>query len=232
MEHVLHKKSINNRVHSKYGTYIFGQYNQPAFIKHLDGRKYKGMHAHLAGNDRDLFYSYLNMAKVYFEYGSGGSTFQASIRNNITKIYTVESDLLWHSKSQDLIKNKNHISFIYNEMDVRPRTWGNPGPMSTKDQWINYSNQLTIVDNPEKIDLILIDGRFRVACCLKCFNIINENCIIVFDDFMNRSYYQIILKFYNIIKHTSSRRMVILKKRLDVNVVPDDLIKKYELIKD
>ena len=26
-----------------------------------------------------MFYKYLNRAKIYFEYGSGGSTYQASI---------------------------------------------------------------------------------------------------------------------------------------------------------
>ena len=30
--------------------------------------------------------------KIYFEYGFGGSTYQASTRDNIIKIYSVESD--------------------------------------------------------------------------------------------------------------------------------------------
>jgi hypothetical protein len=67
-----------------------------------------------------MFYNFLNNASVYFEYGSGGSTYQASIRDNINKIYSVESDTHW----QDLLKikiNKNNINFIFNEMDTRPR---------------------------------------------------------------------------------------------------------------
>ena len=37
-----------------------------------------------------MFYKYLNNTSVYFEYGSGGSTYQASTRKNIKKIYSVE----------------------------------------------------------------------------------------------------------------------------------------------
>ena len=36
----------------------------------------------------------------------------------------------------------------------------------------------------DSIDLVFIDGRFRVACCLKCYDIINDNCLIGFDDFL------------------------------------------------
>tara|TARA_B100001121_G_scaffold191395_1_gene167185 strand:+ start:1055 stop:1195 length:141 start_codon:yes stop_codon:yes gene_type:complete len=43
------------------------------------------MEPHMSENDTKIFYKYLNNANYYFEYGSGGSTYQASIRNNIKK---------------------------------------------------------------------------------------------------------------------------------------------------
>ena len=52
----------------------------------------------LTKNDKLIFYKFLDKATVYFEFGSGGSTYQANIRNNITKIYTVESDREWLNK--------------------------------------------------------------------------------------------------------------------------------------
>ena len=39
-----------------------------------------------------MFYQYLYRETVYFEYWSGGSTYQANLRPNVQKIYTVESD--------------------------------------------------------------------------------------------------------------------------------------------
>ena len=56
------------------------------------------MEPHFLTNDKIMFYKYIDKSNVYFEYGSGGSTYQASIRSNISKIYSVESDKTWFNK--------------------------------------------------------------------------------------------------------------------------------------
>jgi len=99
------------------------------------------MEPHLEKNDKGMFYRYLKNINVYFEYGSGGSTYQASILNK-KKIYSVESDIQWQNKLKQTITNPN-INYIYNEMDTKPDTWGNPGKNATNIQKINYSNQIT-----------------------------------------------------------------------------------------
>jgi hypothetical protein len=71
-----------------------------------------------------------------------------------------------------------------------------------------------------------------VACCLKCFDIINSDCFIAFDDFLNRIEYHIVLNFYNIIERTIDNRMVILQKKKGIDFIPEELIEKYELIAD
>ena len=190
------------------------------------------MEPFLSNNDKKLFYKYLDNINVYFEYGSGGSTYQASIRKNIKTIYSVESDIIWQKKLNQSIKNPN-INYIYNEMDTRPNTWGNPGKNATNIQKINYSNHITKLSKEEQdnIDLVLIDGRFRVACCLKCYDIIKDNCLIAFDDFLNRPQYHIVLEYFDIIEKTQDNRMVILKKKKNVDI-PKELIEKYELNQD
>ena len=187
------------------------------------------MRPHLKENDEIMFYKYLDKANVYFEFGSGGSTYQASIRNNIKSIYSVESDIEWYNKIKNMIPTCN---IIYNEMNCKQNTWGTPGVNSTKEQWINYSNQIVKLDKSisNTIDFILIDGRFRVACCLKCYNVINDDCLIAFDDFLSRPKYKIILDYYDIINKTSDDNMVILKKKKHL-FISDKLIKIYELIK-
>ena len=184
----------------------------------------------LAKNDKEMFYGYLKNTEVYFEYGSGGSTYQASIVNNIKKIYSVESDILWQKKLKQIITNPN-ISYIYNEMDTKPNTWGNPGENATNIQKINYSNHLRKLSKEEQdsIDLVFIDGRFRVACCLKCYDIIKDTCLIAFDDFLLRPYYHIVLEYFDVIEKTTDDRMVILKKKKNVDI-PKEIIEKYELI--
>lgn len=190
------------------------------------------MEPSLATKDKKMFYRYLENINIYFEYGGGGSTYQASIRKNIKNIYSVESDMVWQKKLKQVIKNPN-IKYIYNEMDTQPNTWGGPGKNATNIQKINYSNQITKLSKEEQdsIDLVLIDGRFRVACCLKCYDIIKDNCLIAFDDFLNRPQYHIVLEYFDIIEKTQDNRMVILKKKKNVNI-PKELIEKYELIRD
>jgi hypothetical protein len=190
------------------------------------------MEPHMATNDKLMFYKYLDKSTIYFEYGSGGSTHQASIRNNIVKIYSVESDNKWYENIKQIV-NSDKLTYFYNEMDTLHESWGYPGPNSTFKQHIKYSNYITTLSDLEQrsIDLILIDGRFRVACCLKCFDIINMECLIAFDDFLNRPKYHIVLDYYDIVDKTIDNRMVIMRKKSQESV-PMDLIKEYEIIPD
>ena len=258
-------------------------------------------------NDKKMFYKYLKNTNVYFEYGSGGTTYQAGILNNIKKIYSVESDIQWQDKlkkalnpsdptsdnkysvlgvwrdadetqlktayrklaikyhpdknpdnihagdnfkaisdAYNLLKdpqhrtkydndNKDkysHINFIHSELDTQPNTWGNPGKNCTNIQKINYSNQIRNLSQEEQndIDLVLIDGRFRCACCMKCYDIIKDDCFIAFGHFFTRPHYHVVLNFFDIVEKTKDNGMVILKKKKNKNI-PKKLIEKYELIK-
>lgn len=187
----------------------------------------------LSENDMKMFYRYLDNSTIYFEYGSGGSTYQASLRQNIKKIYTVESDKTWIEQLKNLIKDDSKITYIFNEMGTKPNTWGYPSKSCNESNLISYSQCIFNLNLEEikKIDLIMIDGRFRVACCLKFFNIINDNCYIIFDDFIIRKKYHIILNYYDIVEKTEDKRMVVLRKKMNVSI-PPELIKKYELIPD
>jgi hypothetical protein len=110
---------------------------------------------------------------------------------------------------------------------------GYPCGRCLKTDLINYSEHMRnlSIEERSKIDLVMIDGRFRVACCLKCFDVINDDCYIIFDDFLNRKNYRVILDYYDIIEKTEDKRMVVLRKKKNISI-PDELIKKYELIPD
>ena len=191
------------------------------------------MEPHLAEKDQKLFYKYLDKATHYFEYGSGGSTYQASMRDNIQTIYAVESDLQWYNKLIKQFEGQSHITIKYCEMKAQPNNWGRPGPGSTLKQWINYHDTIRTIDKDlaEKIDLMMIDGRFRVACCLKAFNVIKDDCLIIFDDFLDRKYYHVVLDFYDIIDQTEDQRMVVLRKKKAIKTKPSEkMIQRYEKI--
>ena len=52
-------------------------------------------------------------------------------------------------------------------------------------------------------NLILIDGRFRVACCINLYFLLKKykkNPIIILDDFEKRKHYQVLKKIFYINK--------------------------------
>jgi hypothetical protein len=191
---------------------------------------------HFSRIDTDMYYDYLRRANIYFEFGSGGSTYQAVKMSNITAVYSVESDIDWYTNVNKTVTNMNvtnkKINFKLVDLKCAPNNWGNPGVNSKEEDWIKYSNSLCDLSKEEssQVDLILIDGRFRVACCLKCFDTMNDNCLIIFDDFLNRPQYHIVLKFFDIVNKTKDKRMVILKKKKTTLAPSIELIRQYEMI--
>ena len=189
--------------------------------------------------EKKLFYKYLDKSIYYFEFGSGGSTYQALIRDNIKSIYSIENHEPYYKNLLDQLKKENKlnlkkINYILVKMDTKPNTTGHPSKKSKFKDWVKYSRYLKELDSSitNKIDLILIDGRFRAACLLNSFSSINMNTIIIFDDFYGTSpprekYYGIVLNYFDIIEKKG--RMVVLKKK---EVIPPskEIINEYEKI--
>lgn len=190
----------------------------------------------LKKNDLKLFSEYLdklNNDDIYFEFGSGGSTYHACMRENINTVISVESDPEWFERVSKSIPFKHKLEYKYIDINNKPCTWGRPGSGATYLQQKAYSDSILHVDEHKRknIRMILIDGRYRVACCLKCFDVIDENCVVLFDDFLPRKQYYDVLKFYNIDKQTSDNNMVLMKKK--PNTTMDyDTIRAYECVAD
>ena len=58
-----------------------------------------------------MFYKYLN--NQAFISNMDHSTYQASTRKNIKKIYSVESDVTWQNKLKHLLTTDNKDNFCY-----------------------------------------------------------------------------------------------------------------------
>lgn len=184
------------------------------------------MEPHIAPNDLKMFYTYLDKATIYFEFGSGGSTYQACKRANLQRIICVESDLAWIDKIKAFIGVDDRLTYLHIDIKARGTLWGRPGPGSTLDDWKKYSEAICDYKGLN-IDFVLIDGRFRVACCLKCFGTLDDNALIAFDDFLDRPSYHVVLNYFEVIEKTADKRMVILKKR-HTSPPSLELIEKYE----
>lgn len=157
----------------------------------------------------------MNPKNVYFEFGSGGSTNIASYYK--VKTYSVESDIKWHEKLKT-----NGITAIYITIDLNVSSSGYPGNNTNINDWKKYIQSYKKEYNA---DIILIDGRFRVACALDIFSKIRNDTIIIIHDYGYRNQYHIIEKFYIKIKEWDS--LAVFVKNPNIISIPLHLYNYY-----
>ncbi|MCI0598423.1 MAG: hypothetical protein L0Y60_02700, partial [Beijerinckiaceae bacterium] len=115
------------------------------------------------------FAEQLNKCRTYLEYGTGGSTVQAARMGK--QFCAVESDAIF----LDAVRNK--IGKLQNNQHLIAIDIGITGsfgvPIFTKPtksrltSWRKYPNApWALFDREKHPDLMLVDGRFRVACAL------------------------------------------------------------------
>ena len=160
------------------------------------------------------FLSFMKPNLTYFEFGSGGSTNVASYYK--LKVYSVESDVLWHNKLK-----KNKINATYITIDLKTKFWGFPGKDTTVKDWKRY---FQAYKSKYKADIIFIDGRFRVICGLDIFPKIRNDTLVLVHDY-NRNIYHILEKYY--IKVRKWGNLCAFFKNPNITIIPRNVYNKY-----
>ena len=146
----------------------------------------------LFNGDNLLFKSLAKKASIYGEYGCGHSTIWIS-NNTQIKIISVDSSKIWIEKIKGIVKEQQEIMFQWIDCGELEE-WGRPKTYEKRENFQNYIN--AIWQYPSfKPDLILIDGRFRVACLLASLLNSNPGTKIIFDDYFDRPHYHVVEEF-------------------------------------
>tara|TARA_Y100001958_G_C21153987_1_gene489453 strand:+ start:166 stop:801 length:636 start_codon:yes stop_codon:yes gene_type:complete len=170
-----------------------------------------------------FFLEKLKRSRYYFEYGSGSSTL---IANKFKKKFlSIELDKLYYDIIKKKINKKGKIKFI----NIGPVGEFSYPLVKLKGRIKKY---VECIDEEFKKntypDLILVDGRFRVACCLNLlkFEKINKgSCTIIIDDYTKRKEYHILKSFFFIKK---IGRLALLKsKNISRNKIKKTLKENY-----
>lgn len=175
-----------------------------------------------------LFEKHVRQAEAYFEFGSGGST-KLAARNNVA-VYGVESDKFWvdtlHKETGELCK----VEYV----DIGPtKEWGYPVDDSHQDKFTDYSEAILKYDQP--FDLILVDGRFRVACTLNAIKHTLEkqsntaDTRIFIHDFWNRADYHAVLEFLETEDIVESAGVFRLKRNINKSAL-ENMLKQYMFV--
>lgn len=150
----------------------------------------------LPGPAADMLRAAYAGAEVVLEYGSGGSSFVA-MEAGARKLFTVESDAGWAARIADSLatafpRRAAHVHHV----DIGPTAdWGRPADTSGFAAYPDYAT--TVWDRPdfEMPDVVLIDGRFRVACFLTVMLRATRPVTVLFDDYHRRPEYHWIEEF-------------------------------------
>ena len=158
---------------------------------------------------REVFERYLYGAKGYFEWGSGGSTLAAEKAVNLQNVASVESDFRW---SESISNHCPRTNVIW--VDIGPtKDFGWPKEDSLKISYPRYSDVWNMAE--QSYDLVMIDGRFRVACCLAVLLNSKDVKTILFDDFKHRIQYHCILPHVDVVEIVDT--MLICKPKKNPN---------------
>ena len=173
----------------------------------------------------DIFISFLEKAMIYGEYGCGASTVYA-INNFKGRIVSVETDQKWIEKIRTQVPTKNleRTSLIW--IDVGPvKEWGYPRTLEKKENFPFYQKAIWEKESP---DLVLIDGRFRVACFLQSIMNCKIGTNIIIDDYYDRPYYHCVEEVIEK-KEIYGDRMALFTKDKQIDI--DKASKMYEKYK-
>lgn len=144
------------------------------------------------------------------EYGSGGSTILAAEKGKT--VVSVESSASWLIEIMGAYKEKalsGHIIPVYCDIG-ETKEWGYPKSDEKWKSWPNYCQRPWHFYNEHEINpnLILIDGRFRVACFIACCVSTNSPVRILFDDYVERPSYHVVEKIVKPVEIIGNRLAV------------------------
>lgn len=163
----------------------------------------------------------IKQSSIYFEFGAGGSTKLACYANKNMTIFSVDSNLdfllqIMHNDSCVRDRYSDGQLFMYIADIGEVREWGYPIYNHSK-AFEEYS--MSIIKgysaNPSDIDLVLVDGRFRVACVLQTLLVTSRDTLILVHDFFNRPEYFIVLLYVDVVDRVDT--LAALKRKRNLN---------------
>jgi hypothetical protein len=132
-------------------------------------------------------------AGVVLEFGSGGSTLELA-RAQIGNLWSVESDPSWIARclEQREIRDavdKKRVHLVHADIG-QVGEYGYPVDTRAAMKWPNY--HAGVWRDMPKPDVVLIDGRFRVACALQAAFRCSPDAVIIMHDYSRRPEYHVI----------------------------------------
>jgi hypothetical protein len=187
------------------------------FIERLPLPKEIKCEPHFINEELTAFLSLLTNDTIFFETGSGCSSIIA--KYYAKKTYAVEGCKKYYEIG---VQNGLKDILIFKNLKPDDPTWSYPGNKSNLNDWKNYFQSYKKEYNA---DVILIDGRFKLATALDIFDKIRDDTIILLHEYYNRPFYFVIEEYYNYVYHWGSLYSFVKKK--NIKQIPLEIQEKY-----
>lgn len=134
--------------------------------------------------------------RTYLEFGCGGSTVLAA-QSPAARVVSVDNQREWverclaePSVADRVRAGTATVRFV----DTGPTgRWGKPADDSARDRWEDYSAGIWASLDPPP-DVVLLDGRWRLACGLQALAHCDDDARILVHDWLGRKTYRRLLK--------------------------------------
>lgn len=179
---------------------------------------------HMEDEGIAAFSARVNGANTYLEYGCGGSTVLAA-KAGVRNIFAVDTSRDWLHAVRDGTKDLGaQITLSHCDLG-NVREWGYPADNTKMHNFHRYA--VLPWEATEKAglvpDLVLVDGRFRVASFLYSLLCAQPGTTILFDDYTDRPQYHIVEQFCPMME--SHGRMGVFKAGRDYRT--PDLVRTF-----
>jgi protein O-GlcNAc transferase len=164
------------------------------------------MKPYMTSAETAAFTRYRDRSRNYFEFGCGGST--VFCNSPLRKIKSVDNNQEWLNKVRPLIGSTTELIYINTGPVLE---YGNPADPTQIAGFADYS--LAFSQRDPNTDLVLVDGRFRVACALQI--VVSDYTGIVLLHDAERPEYQPLFKFFTVVERVEN--LVALRVRSSAN---------------
>jgi hypothetical protein len=193
---------------------------------------------HLFQGEQEVFERVISThCQSYLEFGLGGSTLIA-IRRNL-KVVAIDSDPDWVKQATGQPEISSAVSkgtAIIRHADIGPiSVWGNPRDRSAINKWPNYLNSawdLYSSGSQQFPDVVFVDGRFRVACCLSIIlasgfdSKLTQNVRVLLHDVgAERPHYDPVFQFFEVVDAKNTLRVMKIKQDVSAPAVMSSFLR-------
>lgn len=189
-------------------------------MPHMDAGGLRAFTARLKGID------------TYLEYGCGGSTVLAA-NSGVRNIISVETSDEW-AKAVRAKTNRFGANILVAHCDLgEVGDWGRPRDETKIREYYRYASLPWSLAKDRDVapQLVLIDGRFRVACFLYSLICAPDGTTILFDDYTDRPHYHVVEQFCEVQNLCGRMAVFLVNNRFSIPEIAE-YFARYSLIAD